>query len=168
MNYDYEYKYNYYFTILDCETHEDKKIKCIILSYKTRIINNVTITWKSKYFKKIKVHCDCEETKFLKVCKHIKWLGHNHLNSISPRDWYIDTLEIFKEKNTLFDKTVGKNDECIICFDELKYNTQNTINCKNCNNSIHYLCWNKYNKFNQIYSNICVLCQSNTMPQILY
>jgi hypothetical protein len=155
---------NFRFTLLDCETHEHKKIKCVVLNYKTHETFNININWNYRFIKKIRVSCNCEEQKLLKVCQHIKWLGNTHLNSKNPRHWYSDILEIFKEKNTIYEKTIGKNDECIICFDIINYDIQNTVHCKKCNNSIHNLCWNKYNKINGFQSNICVICQSTTMP----
>ena len=148
------------YKLLDSETYHDNKIISSIFEKNTQKIIKVTITWNKYCFRKIKTECSCLKNSFFKKCNHIKWLGYTYLNENNPKEWSFKMLEIFKERHANYNKKKGQNEECLICFDELKYDMQNIKTCIHCNYSIHTLCWNQY-KETYLYYNMqkCIHCQ---------
>lgn len=151
----------YYFIDCDLNNNNEKQLTCAIMDYnpsfpKKTNTNYIFIDWN----KKTKVSCSCI-TNFLQItCPHIKWFGLVYLNSYNYRCWTTSNLEKFKNRNTCYANTIGKNQECLICLENIHYCIENTINCHNCNYSIHKKCWHEYHvrSKNPMYN--CILCKS--------
>lgn len=153
--------------LLDCNSNSDNnKLICTILDY------NYICPKKSKTYimsiemgKKLKVRCGCRKNKFFQFnCAHTKWFGLVYLNSYNPLFWSRDKLEKFIEININYQTKPGKNEECLICFEKLLYDTENILRCHECNYSIHKKCWNEYIIRSKKAMNNCILCKSETMP----
>lgn len=117
----------------------------------------------------VKITCTCPDNMYKKyTCKHIYWLGSNHIGISEPKKWNQDMIDTFiLLYSRCFIKNIkGRNEDCPICLKHINYNSEFTVCCtKVCYNSIHTLCWYRY--YLTTYSNKCVMCRSKTLPSFV-
>jgi hypothetical protein len=104
-----------------------------------------------------------------RICKHIFWLGSHKFNEINLDNWDINTYnkiiaEYWIEEENLT-VSIGRNENCPICFEKIDYQEDMTICCKNeCKNSVHSMCWTRLYFISG--KTKCVVCRTDTMPHI--
>ena len=163
--------------LIDCNTLNCNMLFCKIMDNTNRKKYIITIDWNKP---NIKINCNCNKktkrncskfnflSKNKKSCEHIRWLGNFYLNSPECKEWNIDILNILKERKTDYKKIIGKNNECLVCMDDIDYDKQNTVNCYQCKYSIHTICWNEYLLTYPHAFNNCTYCKTRSMPLLPY
>lgn len=114
----------------------------------------------------LSVRCNCMD--FInrkKTCKHIYWLGQKKLGEVNPYNWSFLLLDHFIKNNrsdisdTLHKTKRGRNEECMICLENIDYDNEYTFICeKSCKNSTHLVCWNRYTRISKNFN--CVMCRT--------
>lgn len=150
------------FKILDTETCYENKMIIHIFEKETKKVVKIHISWNSSYFfSNIKTKCNCSRNFCFLKCMHIKWFKYLYFY-ISDIKWNLKNILIFKEKQTNHIQKTGINTECLICFENLNYHSQNMKTCYKCYYSVHKLCFNTYVETYEcsIRRRRCIHCQN--------
>jgi hypothetical protein len=130
------------------------------------------------YTDEIIIECTCNDyCKRDKICKHLCWFG---LKIIGVDEKYMIRWQQSKMIHNLYEiekklddflinyhipyifTTMGKNDVCFICLDNINYKNECVVCCETgCENAIHAKCWNRYQLYNN--TNRCIICRQYTI-----
>jgi hypothetical protein len=177
------------FKIRQIKIQNDNDIVCKLVTSKNKTYNVTIANYNWDY--DIDISCDCADfrfnnqspelidlmvndftynfhtTKNVHHCKHIYWLGFNHIGHINPTLWTTTMLTDFFEQYLINnDNNVGRNNICSICLDEINYDFEDTIKCvETCDNAVHKQCWVNY--FIKTENTQCIYCRNPTMPNLI-
>ena len=139
-------------------------IDCKILGASNKIY--IIEVWKE--YDTINTMCNCPDyTIRNNICKHIYWLGSKKFDCMDPCEWSVENYNslIAEYWANKIDYSIGRNETCPICLDDIDYESETTICCKyECYNAVHSVCWSRLYSISG--KTNCVICRTDTMPII--